>query len=163
MLGRAKGFIASLSRTRRTFFNKVTALLGEGEITEDTWEELESLLIQADLGVNTALQIVESLRHEASSQGLRTSSKLQDVLRQELVKVLSEVQRPYLPGERLLSVVLVVGVNGSGKTTSIAKLAKYHQGQGDQVIVAAADTFRAAAIDQIKIWGDRLGVEVCVL
>ena len=160
MLGRAKGLFQSLTRTRRSFFGKIANLFAEGEITDETWEELETLLIQADVGVKTTLELVESLRNEVDQSGIRASSDVQDALRRELVGVLERVQRPYLEGERLLNVVLVVGVNGSGKTTSIAKLARFHRERGDRVVIAAADTFRAAAIDQIKIWGERVGVEV---
>ena len=160
VLGRARRLVDSLTKTRRSFFERITSLFREGNITDDTWDELETLLIQADVGVKTTLELVERLRADAEGSSARTAADLERLLREELVRLLTKVQRPYLPGERLLSVVLVVGVNGSGKTTSIAKLAKFHKDRGDRVVIAAADTFRAAAIDQIRIWGQRVGAEV---
>ena len=91
---------------------------------------------------------------------MRKTADVEAILRDELVRILSQSQRPYLPGVRDLSVVLIVGVNGSGKTTSIAKLARYHQEMGHRVLLGAADTFRAAAIDQLRVWSERVGVDV---
>jgi len=150
----------SLEKTRRSFFGRIVGLFRGTEITEETWEELEMLLIQADVGVQTALALVEMLREQVDRGRARTAEEVQALLQDELVAILRTPTRPYLPGERLLNVVLVVGVNGSGKTTTIAKLAHYHQQRGDRVLLAAGDTFRAAAIDQLQAWGERLGVDV---
>ncbi|MFO7916685.1 MAG: signal recognition particle-docking protein FtsY [Anaerolineae bacterium] len=157
MVGNAEGFKTSLAKTRQSFFGRIGGLFHGDRVTEETWEELEALLIQADLGVRTTLDLIEDLRRDA---GGMSATRVEELLRERLVEILEEIKRPYLPGERMLNVVLVVGVNGSGKTTCIAKLAKYHQDRGEKVVLAAADTFRAAAIDQLKVWGDRLGVEV---
>jgi fused signal recognition particle receptor len=134
--------------------------LGRGEITEETWEELEELLILADVGASTAMALVEGLRDRVAADRIRTSSALQTALQQELLHILNEGTLAEDMLDRLLTVVLVVGVNGSGKTTSIAKLARYYQRLGKQVVLGAADTFRAAAIDQLTIWGDRVGADV---
>lgn len=160
MFGRAKTLGASLTKTRQSFFNRISGLFQSQHIDDDTWDELEMLLIQADVGVKVTTDVVESLRGEAASGRLRTPDELNQALKERLLETLRRVQRPYLQGQRLLHVIMVVGVNGSGKTTSIAKLAKYHRDRGQRVLLAAADTFRAAAIDQLKIWGDRVGVEV---
>ena len=135
-------------------------LFAGGEVTEQLWEELEALLIQADVGMAATLEIVQGLRERAAQGNLRRSDDVQAALRDRLASMLDVPFRPYLDGERLLSIVLIVGVNGSGKTTSIAKLVHYHQARGDKVLLAAADTFRAAAIDQLRIWGERTGVDV---
>ena len=150
----------SLSRTRTSFFGRIAGLFTGRQITEETWEELEELLIQADMGVTTTMDLVEWLREASTARGARTAEDVEKLLQARLVEMLNEKQEPYLAGARRLNVVLVVGVNGSGKTTSIAKLANYHKAKGDRVLVAAGDTFRAAAIDQIKIWGERLQIEV---
>jgi fused signal recognition particle receptor len=149
-----------LTKTRRGFFGQVMQLLGRDDITEDTWEELEALLIQADVDVETTVDLVERLRDRVDGERVRQSGQVRDLLRAELLDLLpKDLPRNDLV-ERLLTVILIVGVNGSGKTTSIAKLAHYYRRVGKRVILAAADTFRAAAIDQLKLWGERVGVDV---
>ncbi|MFZ0545169.1 MAG: signal recognition particle-docking protein FtsY [Candidatus Promineifilaceae bacterium] len=156
-----KSIRESLSRTRRSVFGQIVNVLGMGEITEETWEDLEALLIQADMGVQTALGLVESMRERVSQEGLFQTDDLLRVMKEEMRTMLTagapvfELEEP-----RQLTVVLVVGVNGSGKTTTIGKLANYYQNKGRKVILAAGDTFRAAAIDQLKIWGERADVPV---
>jgi len=149
-----------VARTRQSVFNRIAGLFHGSEITDETWDELEVLLIQADVGVETTERIIAAVRQQAEDGPARRPDQVRDLLKKELVALLSEQAHSYLEGERLLSVVLVVGVNGSGKTTSIAKLAKYHKDRGDRVLLAAADTFRAAAIDQLRIWAERAGVEM---
>ena len=118
------------------------------------------MLIQADVGVETTLYLVERLRRRASEEAILKSDVLQIALQEELRALLpGDVPRNDL-AERLLTVVLIVGVNGSGKTTSIAKLTRYYRQMGKRVVLAAGDTFRAAAIDQLKVWGERVGVDV---
>ena len=151
---------SSLAKTRQSFFGKIAGLFREQEITEQTWEDLEMLLIQGDVGAKTTAQLVAALRQDVERTGARTPSQVEALLKEQLLAILNKVERPYLQGERLLNVVMVVGVNGSGKTTSIGKLAKYHKSRRQTVVLAAADTFRAAAIDQLKVWGQRAGVEV---
>jgi len=133
-------------------------------IDDDLWTELEDLLLEADVGVKTTDQLLEILNNEVELGNATTSKDLYRVLQDELVLSLEEVA-PRDPQELLappgeLGVLLVVGVNGVGKTTSIAKLADYFKGQAQRVMLAAADTFRAAAIDQLKLWGERVGVPV---
>jgi len=150
----------SLTKTRRGFFGQVMQLFGAGDVTEETWEDLEALLIQADVGVETTIDLVERLRERAGRENVRQAERLRDLLQQELLQLLpADVPRQDL-AERLLTVILIVGVNGSGKTTTIAKLTRYYRGLGKRVVLAAADTFRAAAIDQLKLWGERVGVDV---
>ena len=160
MLGRKLGFRSSLTKTRESFFGRISNLLRGDRITDETWEELEMLLIQADVGVNTTMKIVDELREMVADGLAKTPDQVEKLLKEQLVAVLRRVQRPYLAIKRDLAVVLVIGVNGSGKTTSIAKLAKYHRDAGQKVVLAAGDTFRAAASDQLEIWGDRVGVPV---
>lgn len=158
VFGRPKAYQESLTKTRRSFFGRIAGLFRQDKVTDETWEELEMLLLQADVGAKTTIRLVETLRARVGPN--TTSAQVQEMLKAELLAILTAVQRPYLQGDRLLNVVFVVGVNGSGKTTSIAKLAKYHRDRGQTVVLAAADTFRAAAIDQLKVWGERVGVEI---
>jgi len=151
---------ASLAKTRQGLFGRIGTLFQANEVTDETWDELEELLIQADLGINTALQVVERLRARVQKERLKRVEDVRAALKDELVKLLSDPEASAIEEPRMLTVVLIVGVNGSGKTTSIAKLARYYKARGKRVVLAAADTFRAAAIDQIKIWGERTGVEV---
>ena len=158
-LGKKK-LTQSLTKTRRGFFGQVMQLLGADDITEETWEDLETLLIQADVGVETTVALVERLQERVGQEHVRQSSQVRDILREELLALLPGDSPRNDLTKRLLTVILVVGVNGSGKTTTVAKLTRYYREVGKRVILAAADTFRAAAIDQIKLWGDRAGVDV---
>ncbi len=159
-IGRSK-IENGLTKTRQSVFGRIANLFRANEITQDTWDELEMLLIQADAGMDTAVSVIEAVRKEVSRQGLRAPAEVRDLLKLELVNLLTANARPYLADAPAgLRVVLVVGVNGSGKTTSIAKLAHYHRQQGERVVLAAADTFRAAAIDQLQVWAQRVGVEM---
>lgn len=158
MFGKPKAYDESLTKTRRSFFGRIAGLFRQETITDETWEELEMLLLQADVGAKTTIKLIESLRSQVKPG--TTPAQAQEMLKSGLLAILQPVQRAYLPGSRLLNVVFVVGVNGSGKTTSIAKLAQYHRNRGQTVVLGAADTFRAAAIDQLKVWGERVGVEV---
>lgn len=160
MLGRKEGLRQSLTKTRQSFFGRIASLLREERITEDAWEEMEMLLIQADVGVQTTTVVVDELRSMVADGLAKTPEQLQELLQEELLAMLRRVHRPYLAIPRELAVILVVGVNGSGKTTSIGKLAKYHKDKGQRVLLAAGDTFRAAAIDQLRIWADRIGVDI---
>ncbi len=159
MFRREKRIDQGLIRTRRSFFGRISKLLGQGEINDGLWEELEELLIQADVGVPTTLDLVQAMHDQADREGLREVALVREGLQQRLIGVLGQGYRLTYVKDGLW-VILVVGVNGSGKTTSIAKLAHYHQGQGREVLLAAADTFRAAATEQLKIWGRRLETDV---
>ncbi|MCX6032925.1 MAG: signal recognition particle-docking protein FtsY [Chloroflexi bacterium] len=151
---------ASLTKTRQGFFGRIGTLFQANEITDDLWDELEALLIQADLGVNTAMQLVERLRARVKKEAIKRVEDVRAALKEELIGLLANPVPSTVEEPRLLTVMLIAGVNGSGKTTSIAKLAQYYKRRGKRVILAAADTFRAAAIDQLKIWGQRTGVDV---
>ncbi len=153
-----KSIFESLKKTRNTVFGQIVNLLGAGEITEETWEDIEALLIQGDVGVETTLTLVERLRRRVEETGIYRTQGLQLVLREEMIALLPKAEPLNLKWP--LAVVLVVGVNGSGKTTSIGKLAAQFKAQGKKVVLAAADTFRAAAMDQLRIWGERVGVPV---
>ncbi len=150
----------SLSRTRNSVFGQITGLFGAGEIDDELWDDLEALLIQADVGVETTMDLIETVRARVSREGVTKLADAQTILQEELQQLLDGYTPSQDDRARLVTVVLVVGVNGSGKTTTIAKLAKYYQKQGRKVILAAADTFRAAAIDQLKIWGERANCTV---
>jgi fused signal recognition particle receptor len=151
----------SLTRTRQSFFGRIAGLLGQSDITEGTWEELEALLIQADVGASTTIELVAALRERVARERVHRADEMQALLKQQLVGMLQASQHSYLQGGGgLPTVVLIVGVNGSGKTTSIAKLARYHQQRGQKVLLAAGDTFRAAAIDQLAVWAERLGTDL---
>jgi fused signal recognition particle receptor len=157
---RSKTIRDSLTKTRRSFFGQITSLLGGGDITEETWEDLEALLVQGDVGVTTTITLIGRLREAVANGRARSVQALQDLLKEELLALLGNTPAMSIDEPRLLTVVLIVGVNGSGKTTTIAKMAKYYQDRGRKVMLAAADTFRAAAIDQLRIWGERAGVTV---
>ncbi len=149
-----------LSRTSKAAFGQIASLLGTSEITDDTWEDLETLLVQADMGIETATSVLDSLKRVTRTEGLTRANELSSALRQELRARLEAP--PALNLNHKPSVILVVGVNGSGKTTTIAKLASRYKSEGKEILLGAADTFRAAAMDQLQVWGDRLKVEVIV-
>lgn len=149
-----------LSRTSKAAFGQIASLLGASEITEETWDDLETLLIQADMGIETASSVLESLKRIQRTEGLIRADELSVALRQELRARLESP--PALSLNHKPTIILVVGVNGSGKTTTIAKLASRFNSEGQKILLGAADTFRAAAMDQLQVWGDRLKVEVIV-
>lgn len=149
---------AGLSRTSKAAFGQIASILGASEITDETWDELEAILIQADLGLETTTSILDSLKRITRTEGLIRSEQLFSALKQELRSRL--VPPSTLQFEHHPTVILVVGVNGSGKTTTIAKLSALYTGMGKKILLGAADTFRAAAVDQLQVWGDRLKVEV---
>lgn len=150
-----------LSKTRDNTIGKIEALVKSSrKLDDDFWEELEEILIQADVGVNTTIELVDNIKKAAKKQKINESSGVLDLIKEEVQKLLeyNDVPLNISPGE--LTVMLVVGVNGAGKTTSIAKLAYRFREEGQKVLLAAADTFRAAAIDQLDIWAERVGVEI---
>ncbi len=155
-----KSIRESLSRTRQSVFGQIVNVLGMGEITEETWEDLEALLVQADVGVPTTIDLVSGMRERVENEGLFRADQLVNALKAEMHAILVDNTPLAMDEPRQLTVVMIVGVNGSGKTTTIGKLALRYQRQGKKVMIAAADTFRAAAIDQLKVWGDRADVPV---
>jgi fused signal recognition particle receptor len=157
--GFARSIRTSLTRTRNAVFSRVAGLLGTSEVTAEAWEKLEELLIGADIGVETTMYLVDTLRQRARDEAILQADELQNALREELRALLPD-SPPLNLGGRERDVVLVVGVNGSGKTTSIAKMAHRWQRDGRRVLLAAADTYRAAAVEQLDIWANRVGVDI---
>lgn len=152
-------FKNSLGRTRK-LFSRIGDSFRQNDITDDLWDELEEALIGADVGPGTSTWLIERLRQRATEENMRTGNQVQQALREELVKLLGKPDPLHFAKQSPLTVILVIGVNGSGKTTSIAKMAYRLTREGHKVILAAADTFRAAAIDQLKVWGERVNVPV---
>jgi len=152
-----------LKKTRRGIFADITALFDRSAIDEELYDDLEALLIQADLGVDTTMELVAALREDVRRERISDPARAREFLRDEMVKLLENATRNrkvkiYQRGVPF--VTLVVGVNGTGKTTTIAKLAQFHKARNRTVMLVAGDTFRAAAIEQLKIWGERIGVPV---
>ncbi len=148
-----------LSKTKNTLFKQVDNLFKSFvRVDEDMLEELEELLIMADVGVNSAEAIIEALREEIRDERITEPEACRAALREILVDMIGQGEGLKL--ETTPSVILVIGVNGVGKTTSIAKIANRLKSQNKKVVLAAADTFRAAAIDQLQVWADRVGVEL---
>ena len=153
----------SLKRTKQGFFRRIVSVFNTPKIDEEFWETLEEVLISADVGVKTSTRISETLRERVKSERLGNPDDIRAALREEMAAILSKAagDREFLssvnggPG-----VVLVVGVNGGGKTTSIGKMAHAYCSEGQSVVLAAADTFRAAAIEQLEVWGERSGAHV---
>ena len=147
-----------LSKTSRSTFGRLAGLLGATEIKQNTWDELEELLIQADVGIETTTDVISSLQRLVRDRGLTRSDQLGALLKADLRSRL--MSPPVLDFFAKPFVILVVGVNGSGKTTTIAKLGQRFLAERKSILFGAADTFRAAAVDQLQVWGDRLRVEV---
>ena len=149
-----------LAKTRDNLAGRISSLIHAGRrIDEELMKEIEDILIQADVGVNTTLALMDNVRETVKSKRLHDSSDLEDIIKQELVSILGadqplnvETAQPYT--------ILILGVNGAGKTTTIGKLANRFKSEGKRVLVAAGDTFRAAAADQLAIWCDRAGVQL---
>ncbi len=152
-------FRSGLSKTRQSFFGRIAQMLGSTEIDDDTWDDIEALLILADLGVETTQKVIDTLKTRVAREGIIRADQLNKALKETLQSLLSPPPPPNISG-RALSIILIVGVNGSGKTTSIAKLAYRLNNAGRKVLIAAGDTFRAAAIEQLQTWGERVGVPV---
>jgi fused signal recognition particle receptor len=148
-----------LGKTRRSLINQLKSLVGRGPIDAEAVEEIETLLLQADVGVAATDQIIRSLQHQMRQKALppeQAVTFLKDLMRQ----MLSIGDPTFAPQRDRLNIWLIVGVNGAGKTTTIGKIANLAQISGYRVLMAAADTFRAAAVEQLHIWGQRSGVEV---
>ena len=153
-----------VKRSRESWFGRILGVLRSPKLDDGVWEQLEEILISADMGVNTSLDLIERLKAHSQREGLRDPQQLAETLRRELVSSLeagngSAAWLEADTGDPPL-VILVVGVNGAGKTTSIAKLAYHLKEEGKKVVLGAADTFRAAAIEQLQALGQRAGVEV---
>ncbi|MBR5460409.1 MAG: signal recognition particle-docking protein FtsY [Clostridia bacterium] len=150
---------AGLTKTKNAVINQMNSLFTRSELDEDFWEELEELLVLADVGIVAAGEMTEELRIRAKEQKLREASEARDLML-EILRERLDSENTELKLDTKPSVILVIGVNGVGKTTSIAKIASYLKEQGKTCVLAAADTFRAAAIDQLAVWADRVGVDL---
>ncbi|SEP51624.1 signal recognition particle-docking protein FtsY [Amycolatopsis saalfeldensis] len=165
--GRLERLRGRLSKSRSVFGQSLLGLLGAGDLDEDSWQEVEDTLLVADLGAATTDQIVQRLRDELSRKAVRSSAEARAVLHEVLTAALStdghravRALPHQVDGQKQPAVVLVAGVNGTGKTTTTGKLARVLVAQGSTVVLGAADTFRAAAADQLQTWGERVGATV---
>jgi fused signal recognition particle receptor len=150
-----------VKRSRESWFGKMARLLDRTVVEDEVWDELEELLIAADVGVATTQKLMEKVKRRVRVEKLSEGTLVRATLKEEMVNLLKvDGGAGGIPKSAGTQIILVVGVNGSGKTTTIAKLAHGFKNEGKKVILAAADTFRAAAIDQLKLWGERVGVEV---
>ncbi|MGL1902587.1 MAG: signal recognition particle-docking protein FtsY [Fibrobacterales bacterium] len=155
-MGFFKAIKKGLTKTRESFNNELGTILGKGVLTEEKLEEIEEQLIRADIGVDTVFSLVDSLRDQALGKSLSAD---------QLMNMLGAIASDLLVDPKEINwdakphVVLIIGVNGAGKTTSIGKLSHYYKKQGKKVLIAAADTFRAAAIEQLEVWADRTDAE----
>lgn len=158
-MGLFKKLKQGLSKTNNAFLGKINSMLGAfTKIDEELFEELEETLIMCDIGVNTSMRICDELRERVKSEGITDPNMIKDLLKSVIADMLGEEQELDLSTKP--SVVLVIGVNGVGKTTTIGKLAYQLKNEGKKVLVAAADTFRAAAIEQLEVWTERAGVPI---
>ena len=153
-----------LEKSKTSFFDKLTrAIAGKSKVDDTILDELEGVLVSSDVGVNTTLKIIERIEKRVAEDKYLGTSELNKILREEIAGLLSQTERGeavdfFVPTERKPYVIMVVGVNGAGKTTTIGKIANMYKKQGKKVVLGAADTFRAAAIDQLQVWADRVGV-----
>lgn len=149
-----------LSKTRQQLGGQLSALFGGGKIDEEIYEELETILLTSDVGVNATQYLLEQLRNRVKKQDLQDTIALKQALKDTLLELLAPLESPLDVNTHRPYVMMMVGVNGAGKTTTIGKLAKYLQAQGHSVLIAAGDTFRAAAREQLQVWGERNDVHV---
>ena len=154
-----------LEKTKSNFFGKLTkAVAGKSTVDEEVLDELENVLITSDVGLDTTVKIIERIEERVARDKYINTSELNEILRDEIVRLLAEnntqdLEEYSLPTTETPAVILVVGVNGVGKTTTIGKLAWQYKQQGKKVVVGAGDTFRAAAVDQLRIWSERVGCD----
>lgn len=151
---------SGLGKTRGGFTSRIGSLLTGRKIDEDLFDELEEALIEADLGISTAMKLMDTLRDRMETEKIKDSDKLKDILIEEIETILAEGQKPLTLEKGTLKVVLVTGVNGVGKTTTIGKMAAKYKNEGYKVILCAGDTFRAAAAEQLSMWAQRTGVDI---
>ena len=151
----------AVSRTRENLEERIDSVLAMTRTVDETaLEELEMSLIASDIGVGTAAEITNNLRERAKRQQIRDGAELKDLLKEQIQAILDENARPAAAVSSPPEVIMMVGVNGTGKTTTSGKLAAFYRAQGKSALLCAADTFRAAAIEQLAVWGQRSGVEM---
>ena len=152
---------SGLTKTRQSISGKLGALIGHSKaLNDEFYEELEEILLQADVGVTTTMELMATIEKRAAKERLTEPMQIVSIIQEEITKILSQEADQTLHLEKQPAIFMLVGVNGAGKTTSIAKLAHSLQQEGKRVLLVAADTFRAAAIDQLQIWADRTGVPI---
>lgn len=159
---RKEGLVKGLERSREGIYSKLARLIsGKSRVDDEVLEELEEILISSDVGVDTTIKIIEMVEKRVGSERDMTTDRLDTILREEIIALLDKDETVSEPetGEDPY-VIMVVGVNGVGKTTTIGKLAALFQSEGKRVVLGAADTFRAAAVDQLKIWSERADVDL---
>ena len=150
-----------LQKTRSSFITRISkVVVGKSTVNDEFLDELEELLISSDVGINTTVKIIERIEARVSQDKYLGDKELNELLKEEITDLLEVTEKPIKNLETKPYVIMVVGVNGVGKTTTIGKLSHMFKQQGLKVVLGAADTFRAAAVDQLKIWGERVGVEV---
>ncbi len=154
-----------LEKTKTSFFGKLSkAIAGKATVDEEVLDELEGILISSDVGLNTTIKIIERIEARVAKDKYLGTAELNEILRDEIVQLLAEnnaedIEDYALPNDQKPAIIMVVGVNGVGKTTTIGKLAYQFKKQGKKVLLGAGDTFRAAAVDQLKIWSERVGCD----
>jgi len=151
----------AVTRTRDSLGERIESVIAlTREVDEAALEDLEMSLLASDLGVTTTTEIIDALRERAKRRQIRDGAELKELLKEHIKSILDEQQRPVRAVSSPPEVIMMVGVNGTGKTTTTGKLAAYYRAQGKSVLLCAADTFRAAAIEQLEVWGQRSGVEI---
>ncbi len=149
-----------LMKTRKSITEKIDqVLVSFGKVDEELFDELEEILITSDLGIDTTMRVIEDIKSKVRERKIIDAMKVKDLLKEELQEILSKGGNEFKLDTKP-AVIIVIGVNGVGKTTSIGKIANLYKQQGKKVLLAAGDTFRAAAIDQLEIWAERVGVDV---
>ena len=160
-LGWAARLKQGLSKSRQQMAKSLASVFGGGKIDEDLYEELETVLLTSDMGIEATEHLMEEVRQRVSLRGLKDGEELRGALKEAIYELIKPLEQPLaLPADKRPFVIMLAGINGAGKTTSIGKLAKYFQAQGKSVLLAAGDTFRAAAREQLAEWGERNGVTV---
>jgi len=150
-----------LTKSRENIVGQISSLLSlHGSIDEELWEDIEAILIQADIGIQSTMRVIDNLRDRVAAERVTESEQLVEMLKEELVDILRSEGPKVLAPEAKRHIYLIVGVNGTGKTTTIAKLARNFTSSGKTVLLGAADTFRAAAVEQLTIWANRLDVDI---
>ncbi|HHY09906.1 MAG TPA: signal recognition particle-docking protein FtsY, partial [Firmicutes bacterium] len=162
--GKKVGFfsrlVQGLEKTKEGFVRRVEEIITGRRVDEELFEELEEALIQADCGVETTIYLVDQLRRRAEAEKITEASDLREVLIEEIINLLEDKAASLKAPLKKPYVIMMVGVNGAGKTTSIAKLAHRYKQAGKKVLLGAGDTFRAGAIEQLQIWANRVGTEI---
>ncbi|OIR02808.1 signal recognition particle receptor FtsY [mine drainage metagenome] len=149
-----------LSKTRKQFGNQLAGLFGGGKIDAEVYEELETILLTSDVGINATQNLLADLKNRVKRQSLDDTVQLKAALKESLSELLTPLQKPLNTSTHKPFVIMLAGVNGAGKTTTIGKLAYAFQAEGKSVLIAAGDTFRAAAREQLQVWGERNNVHV---